>query len=236
MPGVPARRPATRIAAATLCRSNIVFHSSAYTPPRDADSRCGWIPRSEIRREQVVMPQRIRPRRGTSALTFHNVSAICNRMVALMNRVAARRNEGDKLVTRPLLVFASKFIGAIAFLAALAASSGLAHAVDIKCLWPNELRPVLADVIPQFQRATGHRVKAEWGSSEEVARRLDKGEAVDVVIVAAPEADELRKEGRIVAGSRREIGKVGVGVLVCKGESKPDISSVEAFKQSLLAT
>jgi molybdate transport system substrate-binding protein len=139
-------------------------------------------------------------------------------------------NERDKLV-KPVLAF----VGAIAWFFALSANAQVANAADIKCLWPNEMRPVLADVIPQFERATGHKVKAEWGTSEEIAERLGKGEAADVVIVASPQADDLRKRGGIVSGSQREIGKIGVGVFVCKGESKPDIGSVEAFKQSLLA-
>src|SRR4051812_12981725 len=118
---------------------------------------------------------------------------------------------------------------------ALAALPRAANAADIKCLWPNALRPVLSDIIPQFERATGHKVKAEWGTSQALTDRVSKGEVVDVVIVPSPQISELQKEGKVASGTQREIGKVGVGVFVCKGESKPNIGSVEAFKASLLA-
>src|SRR5215831_19213544 len=65
--------------------------------------------------------------------------------------------------------------------------------------------------------------------------RLQKGEAADVVIVSGPQIDELQKSGKVVAGSRVDIAKVGIGVFVRKGAAKPDISSADAFKRSMLA-
>ena len=65
--------------------------------------------------------------------------------------------------------------------------------------------------------------------------RVQKGEAVDIVISAVPLIDQLQAQGKVVAGSRVSFAKVGVGVFVRKGAAKPDIASADAFKRSLLA-
>jgi molybdate transport system substrate-binding protein len=66
--------------------------------------------------------------------------------------------------------------------------------------------------------------------------RIMKGEAADVAIVSGVQIDALVREGKVLAGSRTDLAKVGVGVFVRKGAPKPDIGSVESFKQTMLAT
>src|SRR5262249_4111869 len=65
--------------------------------------------------------------------------------------------------------------------------------------------------------------------------RVQNGENADVVIVSRPQIETLEKSGRVVADTRTDIAKVGVGVFVKKGAPKPDISSVEMFRRSMLA-
>src|SRR4051794_12389577 len=71
--------------------------------------------------------------------------------------------------------------------------------------------------------------------SPHTADRFQKGEAADLVINAAPLMDQLRAQGKVVAGNRITIAKVGVSAFVRKGAAKPDISSADAFKRSMLA-
>jgi molybdate transport system substrate-binding protein len=66
-------------------------------------------------------------------------------------------------------------------------------------------------------------------------KRLADGETYDLVIMSGASIDELIKAGRLVSGSRVDIAKSGVGVAVRKGAPKPDISSTEALKKTLLA-
>ncbi|WP_147156862.1 molybdate ABC transporter substrate-binding protein [Reyranella soli] len=68
-----------------------------------------------------------------------------------------------------------------------------------------------------------------------VAERVQRGEAVDLVISAAPRIEQLQPHGKVVGGDRTIIAKVGVGAFVRKGTAKPDISSADAFKRSMLA-
>jgi molybdate transport system substrate-binding protein len=78
-------------------------------------------------------------------------------------------------------------------------------------------------------------VTGEYRTSGAVADRIQKGEAVDVTIVTRSQIETLQMQGRVMANSRADIAKVGIGVFVRRGGSKPDISSVDAFKRSLLA-
>jgi len=68
-----------------------------------------------------------------------------------------------------------------------------------------------------------------------VVKRIDGGASFDVVIVSPSAVDELVKSGKVTAGTRTDLAKVGVGVVVKEGAARPDISSVEAFKRALIA-
>src|SRR5262245_47948540 len=116
-----------------------------------------------------------------------------------------------------------------------AENAGVASAADIKFLSPVAMRGVMPDVVTQFERASGHKVTVEYATVGVITDRLLKGDAADVTIVTAPQMEELQKQGKISAGSRVEVARVGVGVFVRAGAAKPDISSVDGFKRTLLA-
>jgi molybdate transport system substrate-binding protein len=111
----------------------------------------------------------------------------------------------------------------------------IARAAEIKLLCAVALHPAIDALIPDFEKSSGHRVTIAYGTAGAVADRIQKGEAADIVISAAPLIDQLQAQGKVVAGSRVIIAKVGVGVFVRKGAVKPDISSADAFKRSMLA-
>jgi molybdate transport system substrate-binding protein len=97
------------------------------------------------------------------------------------------------------------------------------------------LHPAMVALIPDFEKSSGHKVTMTYGTAGAVAGRVQKGEAADIVISAAPLIDQLQAQGKVAAGSRVIIAKVGVGVFVRKGGTKPDLASVDGFKRSLLA-
>jgi molybdate transport system substrate-binding protein len=113
--------------------------------------------------------------------------------------------------------------------------ASVAGAADIKFLSPVAMRGVMPDVVTQFERASGHKVTVEYATVGVITDRLLKGEAADVTIVSVPQMEELQKQGKIVTGSRADVARVGVGAFVRAGAAKPDISSVDAFKRTLLA-
>ena len=111
----------------------------------------------------------------------------------------------------------------------------IARAAEIKLLCAVALYPAIDALIPDFEKSSGHKVTVAYGNAGAIADRFQKGEAADLMINAAPLMDQLRAQGKVVAGDRIIIAKVGVGAFVRKGAAKPDISSVDAFKRSMLA-
>ena len=123
----------------------------------------------------------------------------------------------------------------VAALAAVVMNGRTAMAAEIRVLSPVALRGVMSDVVPQFERSSGHKALIETATVGSIVDRLLKGEAADAVVVAAPQLEELQKQGKIVVQSRNDIARVGVAVFVRAGTPKIDISSVDAFKSKLLS-
>ena len=110
-----------------------------------------------------------------------------------------------------------------------------AQAADIKVLSGGGFREVMAELGPKFERATGHKLAITFGSAGAVVERVDQGESADVVILARQGIDRLVTDGRAAAGDVTVVASAGTGVAVRKGAPKPDISSPEALKRTLLA-
>jgi molybdate transport system substrate-binding protein len=110
-----------------------------------------------------------------------------------------------------------------------------ARAAEVKLLCAVALQPAMVALIPNFERSSGHKVIIAYGTAGAVADRVTKGEAADIVISAGPLIDQLQAQGKVLADSRVTVAKVGVGVFVRKVAAKPDISSADAFKRSMLA-
>jgi molybdate transport system substrate-binding protein len=117
----------------------------------------------------------------------------------------------------------------------ITAGSTTARAAEVKLLSASALHPAIDALIPDFEKSSGHKITVAYGTAGAVADRVQKGEAADIVISSVPMIDRLQAQGKVVAGDRVIIAKVGVGAFVRKGSAKPDISSVDAFKRSMLA-
>jgi len=108
-----------------------------------------------------------------------------------------------------------------------------ACAAEIKVLTTGAFKQVVETLIPEFEKATGNKVVLDNGTVGQLQKRVDGGETFDVLVLSPKGIDDYIKQGKIAAGSNATVGKVGVGVMVKDGAPKPDISSVEAFKQAL---
>ena len=105
----------------------------------------------------------------------------------------------------------------------------------LKLLTSNSSFPVLEALAPEYERATGVAYTVQVDTARNMLARIKAGEPADVTVLAAPDVDELITLGIVAAGSRRPFARSRVGVAVRAGAPKPDISSVEAFRRSLLA-
>jgi molybdate transport system substrate-binding protein len=124
-------------------------------------------------------------------------------------------------------------IGRLA-LAIVLAQAAVASAAEIKILATRSFELVIKEIGPEFEQATGHKLTISIGLAAPQKRKIDAGEAFDVAILTPRVIDHLIEEGKIVAGTRTDVLRVGTGVAVRKGAPKPDIGSVEAFKRALL--
>jgi len=96
------------------------------------------------------------------------------------------------------------------------------------------------DLKPAYERISGNTVKTAYGSSmggavDSIPSRMGRGEPVDVVILARPALDALVAQGKVVPGSQIDLVHSLIGMAVKKGAPKPDISTVDALKRTLLA-
>src|SRR5262249_52314497 len=110
-----------------------------------------------------------------------------------------------------------------------------ADAADVTLISADPMAGAIKELRTQFERDTGHRLIAEFVSGPMVKTKIDAGATFDVAISVTPVIEALSEEGRLVAGSRTDVARVGVGLGVHAGAPKPDIGSVDAFKRALLA-
>jgi molybdate transport system substrate-binding protein len=110
-----------------------------------------------------------------------------------------------------------------------------AHAAEIKALITTALKTSIEDLAPQFERATGHKLRAAYGPSSALVKRIIDGEDADFVIVGGDGIDQLIKQGKVIDGSDAKFARSMIGAAVAKGAPRPDISSADAFKRALLA-
>jgi molybdate transport system substrate-binding protein len=129
------------------------------------------------------------------------------------------------------IIFAAKSFAAMSMLL----SPGVAGAVEIKVLSTQATEEAYRELVPQFEKASGHTVTTIFTGTLDLQKRIAAGEAYDLILMAGPAIDEFIKSGKIVPGSRVDIARSGVGVGVRAGARKPDISSTEAVKKTLLA-
>jgi len=114
-------------------------------------------------------------------------------------------------------------------------SATIANAAEVKVLAARVLQTVLEEVAPQFERTTGNKLVFVWGIGSEIAKKVMDGEPGDVTVVTKAQIDDLVAKGKVVRGSEADVALSNMGVAVKAGASKPDIGSVAAFKQALLA-
>ncbi len=127
-----------------------------------------------------------------------------------------------------------------AFGAAALLLVGAASAAEVRVMISAGFHEVYSELGPAFERASGHRLVTTRGPSmgdspEAIPTRLARGEAADVVILDEKSADELVRRGLVRADSKIRLARSLIGMVVRAGAAKPDISSVEALRSTLLA-
>lgn len=108
-----------------------------------------------------------------------------------------------------------------------------AQSAEIKVMSTNAVKTALEELAPKFEKASEHTLAIKFGTAAGLKSEIEKGAPVDVAILTEGGVNDLIKEGKL--SSIVPFVRSGVGVAIKKGSPKPDISSTEAFKQTLLA-
>jgi molybdate transport system substrate-binding protein len=128
------------------------------------------------------------------------------------------------------------FATALALVMSQLATSQAAIAADITVVSGGAFKQVLSALIAQYEKETGNKVAAIYQTVGQHLTLIGDGkERFDVAILTPEAIDGLAKDGKVVPGSRADLAKVGVGVVVKAGAPLPDISTDDAFKRALLA-
>lgn len=108
------------------------------------------------------------------------------------------------------------------------------RAAELKLLTAGAFKATVMALIPEYEKASGNKVTVENDTVGALMKRIEAGESFDVVVMTPETVDKLTGEGKVISGSRTNLARVGVGVMVKAGATKPDISTVETFKKALL--
>ena len=105
---------------------------------------------------------------------------------------------------------------------------------EVKVLSAGAMKAMVTELGEAFQRESGHTLRLTFDTVGSLRKRAAT-EPADVVILTAEAVDDLARDGLVAAGTRTDLGRVGMGVAVKEGAPRPDISTAESFKQAVLA-
>ena len=113
-------------------------------------------------------------------------------------------------------------------------AAGAAQAAEINAFISTAIKAATDELLPPFERANGHSIRASYAPSGALIPRFERGEPVDVFLTDSTAIDALIRRG-LVVGGRSDLVRTGIGIAVRKGAPRPDVSSPEALKRALLA-
>jgi molybdate transport system substrate-binding protein len=116
----------------------------------------------------------------------------------------------------------------------LLAGAGAASAETLKVLTAGAYKPVLLDVMADFEKQTGHKITVINDTAGALSQRVRTGEAFDVLILPTTSLEALSAEGRVTDDSVTPLAKVGIGIVVSLSAPMPNIGNTEALRRTLL--
>lgn len=117
---------------------------------------------------------------------------------------------------------------------AMMLATAAARAAEVTFLCSNVLKSVAEELAPKFEKATGHKLSITYGSTNPLKGRIVKGDVFDLTVLGEDAIDDLIKQGSLVGATRVVVARSILGVAIRKGATKPDISTTEAFKRTML--
>ena len=132
------------------------------------------------------------------------------------------------------IMIAAAILVLSAGLFSLSARRTPAQTAELRVMVSDGMKTVVEELTPQIEHSTGRKLAAQFNSSKNLRDKIQAGEPFDAAILTSDVLDDLIKQGKIAADTRAEISRTGIGVGVRAGAPKPDISSPDALKRTLL--
>jgi molybdate transport system substrate-binding protein len=117
----------------------------------------------------------------------------------------------------------------------LVCQSAYAQTPELKIYGSRVTKVIVGELAPQIEKVTGFKPVVDADVAQASKRKVESGAPFDIAVLVDFQIDDLIKQGKLVADSRMDLMKSGIGVAVKRGAPKPDISTVEAFKKTLLS-
>lgn len=116
----------------------------------------------------------------------------------------------------------------------LPAQPVVAQDTTIRILCSNGIRAAVEKLLPEYEHSMGRSMKVQFGASAVFKRSIEGGEPFDLAILTPPIIEDLIKQGKIAEGTGVDLASTGIGIAVRAGLPKPDVTTPEAIKQTLL--
>jgi molybdate transport system substrate-binding protein len=127
----------------------------------------------------------------------------------------------------------SRVLSLIALAATLMATP--VGAADLKVTSAGAVRGLITQIIEDYSKQTGQKFDFTIGTTGQLRNIIASGQHADLIIASAPLMGELEKTGKMMPGSRADLGRVGIGITVREGATVPNVATPETFKQALVA-
>jgi molybdate transport system substrate-binding protein len=203
--------------------------------PRQRWRRAGPRPalnrRNDPRAAEVKLMQFVAAYGGQWAFPARQAQGIVARRCARLTTTGIAGTQRRSLKKGETMV--RRILSLIAIAATLAATP--AGAADLKVTSAGAVRGLIAQIIDDYSKQTGQKFDFTIGTTGQLRNIIATGQHADLIIVSTPLMGELEKTGKLTAGSRADLGRVGIGVTVREGATVPNVSTPDAFKQALMA-
>ena len=135
---------------------------------------------------------------------------------------------------RIAFVMAAAILSLTAGLVSLFARRAAAQTGELHVMVSDSMKTVLEDLTPQIEQAIGRKLVMQFNSSKNLRDKIQAGEPFDAAILTSNVLDDLIKQGKIAPGGRAEIASTSIGMGVRAGATKPDISTAESMRRTLM--
>lgn len=144
--------------------------------------------------------------------------------------------KGDSLHKKTIRIFATAAILALLCtgLFAISARKTAAQTPVLNVMVSDGMKTVWEELTPQLEQATGRKLAVQFNSSKNLRDKIQAGEMFDATILTSDVLDDLIKQGKVAQEGRSEISRTGIGMGVRAGTTKPDISTAESLRRTLM--